>query len=212
MRLKPKVRLMAWRLEPLETWDKTKPRGSELFYKKVRVAQVIPFRVGFTEFKGWYWLAEYAGADGVESIPRRKTVHDPVDDLKRARGDCEAYVRGCLGRPKHGPRRRLSWVKDVPDPNRSTVLGPPPGGKFLLNETVVVGEVKPFRVRFGEYRGWYWIAKLPPLEEFSHLTVEPSNTKDSPTCTLKEAKDTCDSYLRSQLLISPPRPPRKKKQ
>lgn len=203
MRLKPKARLMAWRLEPLETWDKSKPRGSELFYKKMRVAQVIPFRVNFTDFGGWYWVAEYAGSDGVKCIPPKKTVHEPVEDLKKARENCEAYVRGCLGKPKHGPRRRLSWVKDVLDPNRSTVLGPLPGGKFLLNETVVVGEVKPFRVRFGEYLGWYWTAKLPPLEEFSHLTLVPRNTKDVPVATLESAKRACDEYLRSQLLISP---------
>lgn len=210
MRLKPKNRLLIWRLEPLETWDKTKPRGIELHYKRVRVAQVIPFRVNFTEFKGWYWLAELAGTN--EVVPGKTTVQDPVDDLQVAKSNCEAYVRGCLGKPRHGPRRRLSWAKDVPDPNRSTVLSPPLGGKFLLNEKVLVGEVRPFRVGFGEYQGWYWTAKLPPLEEFSHLTVEPRNTKDSPVSTLKEAKDACDSYLRSQLLISPPRPPRRKKQ
>jgi hypothetical protein len=203
MKLKPKPRLMLWRLEPLESWDRSKPRGSELFFDKIRVAQVVPLRVNFTEFDGWYWLAEYAGSERVKYIPRKKTVHDPVKDLKKAREDCETYVRGCLGHPKHGCRRRLSWVRDTLDPNRSTVLSPPCGGKFLLNEKVVVGEVKPFRVRFGEYLGWYWTAKLPPLEEFSHLTVAPKNTKDVPVCTFEVAKNACDEYLRSQLLISP---------
>lgn len=203
---------MAWRLEPLETWDKVTPRGSELFFKGVRLAQVLPFRIHFREFEGWYWVAEYQGSNEITQVPRKDSADSPVLDLKKARDSCETYVRKCLDRPKHGCRRRLSWVKSITDPNRSTVLSPPLGGKFLLNEKVVVGEVKPLRVGFGEYRGWYWTAKLPPLEEFSHLTVEPRNTKDDPTCTLKEAKDTCDSYLRSQLLISPPRPPRKKKQ
>jgi hypothetical protein len=214
MRIQPKSRPMMWRLEPLEIWDKTKPRGLELFFKGIRVAQVVPFRVGFTDFDGWYWLAEYAGSDGIKCVPRRDTIHTPVKDIKRARGDCEAYVRGCLGRPRHGCRRRLSWVKDTPDPNRAVVLSPPCGGKFLLNETVVVGEVKPFRVRFGEYKGWYWVAKLPPLEEFAHLTVVPQNTKDVPVDTLEIAKCACDGYLRNQLLISPlrkrVRPPRKR--
>jgi len=211
MRIRAKNKLISWRLEPLETWDKTKPRASELFFRKVRVAQVVPFRVNFTEFEGWYWIAEYPGSEGIDLIPLKKTVHDPVNDLKKARVDCEAYVREVLGRPRHGCRRRLAWVWDDVDPNRSVALGPPRGGKFLLNESVVVGEVKALRVRFGEYQGWYWTAKLPPLEEFSHLTVVPRNTKDSPVCTLKEARDTCGSYLRAQLLIGPPRPPRKKK-
>ena len=202
---------MAWRLEPLETWDRSAPRGLELFFKKIRVAQVVPFRVSFTEFEGWYWIARHPGSDGIDPIPRKSTVHDPVKDTQKARADCEAYVREVLGKPKHGCRRRLSWVKEVVDPNRSTVMGPPPGGKFLLNETVVVGEVKPLRVRFGEYKGWYWTAKLPPLEEFAHLTVAPQNTKDVPVDTLEIAKRACDGYLRNQLLIGPPRPPRKKK-
>lgn len=203
MRLTPKSRLMAWRLEPLETWDQTKPRASELFYKGVRVAQVLPFRVDFTEFKGWYWVAEYTGSEGIPCIPRLDTVNTPSEDLKELRRSCDAYVRKCLGKPKHGCRRRLSWVKDTQDPNRSTALSPPCGGRFLLNETVVVGEVKPFRVRFGEYQGWYWIAKLPPLEEFSHLTVVPQSTKGTPVGSFEEAKSACDEYLRSQLLISP---------
>ena len=206
MRLKPTARLMAWRSEPLKTWSKENPRGFELFYKKVRVARVFPFRVGFTTFDDrWYWIAYYAGDPGVPAIPRRSSVHDPVHDPRKAKDDCEDYVRQCLGKPKHGSRRRLSWVKEVPDPNRSIAIGPPPGGKFLLNEKVVVGEVKPFRVGFGAYKGWYWTASLPPTDEFSHLTVEPRTTKNSPAGSLRAAKDECDAYLRDQLLISPMR-------
>jgi hypothetical protein len=205
MRLAPTARLWAWRSEPLKTWNKDNPRGFELFYRNVRVARVLPLRAGFTEFDGrWYWIAEYSGDPGVPAIPRKKTVHDPVHDPKKAKDDCEAYVRQCLGKPKHGPRRRLSWVKEVPDPNRSTAMGPPPGGKFLLNEKVVVGEVKPFRVGFGRYQGWYWLAfpnNLP--EEFSHLTVTAYSSKSFPLDRLSDAKAECDFYLRKQLLISP---------
>ena len=215
MQLRSKSRLMAWKLEPLETWDRTKPRASELFYKGVKVAQVLPFRVDFAEFRGWYWVAEYPGSDGILCIPKMDTVTTPSEDLKGLRQSCDTYVRKCLIKPKHGCRRRLSWVKDTPDSNRSTVLSPPCGGKFLLNEKVIVGEIRPFRVRFGEYKGWYWTANLPKLEEFSHLGVTPKSTKDSPVDTLAEAKSACDGYLRGQLLISPlkkrVRPPRKKK-
>lgn len=211
MRLKPKARLLSWRLEPLETWDRTKPRTSELFYSGLRIAQVLPFRIDFTEFKGWYWVAEYPGSEGIPCIPHKSTVDTPSEDPKGLRKSVDDYIRKCLKKPRHGCRRRLSWVKDVPDPNRSTVLSPPCGGRFLLNESVVVGEVKPIRVRFGEYKGWYWTANLPTLEEFSHLTVAPQNTKDTPVDTLELAKRACDGYLRNQLLIGPPRPPRKKK-
>jgi len=212
MRLKPKARLMAWRLEPLEVWNKDNPRGFELFYKKVRVALVVPFRMGFVQFNGWYWIAEYEGDAAIPCISKKDTSEDPVDVPKEAKDGCEAYVRKCLGKPKHGPRRRLSWVKEVPNPNRSTVLSPPPGGKFLLNEKVVVGEVKPIRVGFGKYQGWYWVAfpnNLP--EEFSHLIVTTFSSKDYPLDELTDAKHECDFYLRKQLLISPARPPRKKK-
>ena len=215
MRLKPTARLMAWRLEPLEVWNKNNPRGFELFYKKVRVARVVPFRVGFVQFSGWYWIAEYEGDEVVTRIQKKETSDHPVDDPKKAKDDCEAYVRQWLGKPKHGPRRWLSWVKDTLDPNRSTTLSPPCGGKFILNSKVVVGEVKPFRVGFGKYHGWYWTAfsnNLPPMEELATLSVTSYSSKNFPTEELKDAKDECDAYLRAQLLISPPRSQRKKKQ
>ena len=191
----------------MKTWNKDNPRGFELFYKKVRVARVLPLRVGFTEFDDrWYWVAWYAWdseVPGIPTIPQKNSVLNPTHDPRKAKDDCEAYVRQCLGKPKHGSRRRLSWVKEVPDPNRSVAIGPPPGGKFLLNEKVVVGEVRPFRIGFGAYRGWYWTAALPPTDEFAHLTVEPRSTKNSPTNNLRTAKDDCDTYLRDQLLIIP---------
>jgi hypothetical protein len=206
MRLASTARLMAWRSEPLKTWNKDNPRGFELFYKKVRVARVFPFRVGFTEFDDrWYWIAGCAGDSEVPAIPRKNSSNAPLHDTRKAKDECEAYVRQCLGKPKHGCRRRLSWVKEVPDPNRSIAIGPPPGGKFLFNEKVVVGEVKPFRIGFGAYRGWYWTAALPPTDEFAHLTVEPRSTKNSPVNSLRTAKNDCDAYLREQLLISPMR-------
>jgi hypothetical protein len=210
MRIKPKARLIAWRLEPLETWNKNNPRGFELSYKKVRVARVVPFRVGFVQFKGWYWIAEFEGDETIPRIPKRNTIDKPTDDPKSTKDECEAYVRKCLDKPKHGPRRWLNWVKDTLDPRRSTTLSPPCGGKFILNDKVVVGEVKPFRVGFGQYEGWFWLAfptKLP--EEFNHLTVSAYSTKDLPVASLTNAKNECDAYLRSQLLISPSR---KKKQ
>jgi len=206
MRIQPKARLMAWRLEPLEVWNKSNPRGFELFYQKVRVARVVPFRVGFVQFNGWYWIAEQEG-----NIPKKDTSNHPVEDPKKAKDDCEDYVRKCLGKPKHGPRRWLSWVKDTLDLSRSTTLSPPCGGKFLLNDKVVVGEIKPFRVGFGKYQGWYWLAfptKLP--EEFSHLIVSAFSSKNYPVVELNEARSECDAYLRKQLLVSPTRHTRRK--
>jgi hypothetical protein len=211
MRIQPKARLMAWRLEPLEIWNKSNPRGFELFYKKVRIARVVPFRVGFVQFSGWYWLAEHEGDNEIPTIPKKDTSDKPIDDPKKAREACEDYVRKCLGKPKHGPRRWLTWVKDTSDPRRSTTLSPPCGGKFVLNDKVVVGEIKPLRIGFGEYHGWYWIAfptKLP--EEFSHLTVSAFSSKSYPVPELNAARSECDAYLRKQLLVSPTRHTRRK--
>lgn len=185
-------------------WNKSNPRGFELFFKKVRVARVVPFRVGFVQFKGWYWIADYEGSEGVPNIPKKETSNHPVDDPQKAKDACDAYVRGILVLPKHGARRRLAWVKEPTDPGRATTVGPPLGGKFLLNEKIVVGEVKPLRIGFGQYRGWYWLAfptNLP--EDFSHLIVTPYSSKIFPLEDLNDAKRECDAYLRKQLLISP---------
>lgn len=95
---------LTWRREPHETGLASvceSPRGWILKLDGEDVGHVSMCRVGWQEYRGWYW---YARSDD-DRIRPRNTSGEPVSTDVEAKASCRAYVVECLAKAA-GSRRR----------------------------------------------------------------------------------------------------------
>lgn len=187
MHLRPKLSAVKWRpVSPQsEHW---------LYLNDTHIGRVVAFGSEGGKCLGWYWVVEYEGDEKVPKIPK-DTSDQTFGNVWSAKAGCIEHLRKFL---KELQDLELAWVRYLPDKNRAAALLPPSGATLLVNDQWVVGEVKPFRVSYGVYRGWYWVARNP--EGFPQLGIEPKSSKAEPLDDFLKVKLACWYYVVNQLL------------
>ena len=75
-------------------------RGAILKVNGIVVGHVYANRVGWSDYRGWYWTACHGNlatdTKDIPVIPLKNTYKTPDNEIEDAKTACEAYVRGVL--------------------------------------------------------------------------------------------------------------------
>ena len=92
---------------------------------------------------------------------------------------------------------RLRWKREQPEHGLARVCQSPRGYDLRLGG-VKVGSVRPLRVGFADYDGWFWVACHAVLG----IPWRNSAAAGHPRMTMVEAKAACESYVRQCLSVA----------